>query len=112
MLITYRRTGGVSLIMLAAALVATTLTLVVGATLLIVAVAIGAVVLVGRALLPASWRRRTPPVERPWPQETIETTIVNPPWAPPPTRGLGRVTCPCPCRRLTSRAPDRPRESG
>jgi len=79
MLITYRRTGRVSLIMLAAALVATTLTLVVGATLLIVAVAIGAVVLLVRALLPASWRRRTQPVERPWPQETIETTIVNPP---------------------------------
>ena len=83
MLITYRRTGGVSLIMLAAALVATTLTLVVGATLLIVAVAIGAVVLLVRALLPASWRRRTQPVERPWPQETIETTIVNPPLGSP-----------------------------
>lgn len=80
MLITYRRTGGAfSLIVLAAVLVATAITMVVGATLLIVALAIGVVVLLVRAVLPRSWRRPTQPVEIPWPQETIEATIVNPP---------------------------------
>ena len=45
MLITYRRTGGgFSLIMIAAALVATAIAVVVGATLLAVGVALGAVV--------------------------------------------------------------------
>lgn len=79
MLITYRRTGGgFSLIMLVAVLVATTLAIVVGATLLIVAVAVGAVVLLVRALLPTSWRRPAQPAATPWPQETIEATIVNP----------------------------------
>ena len=79
MLITYRRTGGgFLLIMLAAALVAaTTLAIVVGATLLIVAVAIGAVALLARAVLPASWRRRAQPAATPWPQETIEAQVVN-----------------------------------
>jgi hypothetical protein len=81
MLITYRRTGGgFSLIMLVAVLVATTLAIVVGATLLIVAVAVGAVVLLTRALLllPTSWRRPAEPAATPWPQETIEATIVTP----------------------------------
>jgi hypothetical protein len=79
MLITYRRTGGgFSLIMLAAALVATAIAVVVGATLLAVGVALGAVVLVVRAVLPRSWRGATPPAATPWPQETIEGTIVKP----------------------------------
>jgi hypothetical protein len=61
----------------AAGLVATALFIVVGATLLIVGVALGAVALVVRAVLPASWRRPTPPAPTPWPQETIEATIVE-----------------------------------
>ena len=78
MLITYRRTGGVfSLIMIAAALVATAIAVVVGATLLAIGVALGAVVLVVRAVLPRSWRRSTPPAATSWPQETIEGTIVK-----------------------------------
>jgi hypothetical protein len=79
MLITYRRTGGVfSLIMIAVALVAVALAVVVGATLLAVGVALGAVVLLVRAVLPQSWRRSTPAAATPWPQETIEGTIVKP----------------------------------
>ena len=79
MLISYRRTGGVfSLIMLAVAVAAIAFAIVVGATLLIVAVAIGAVALLIRAVLPASWRRPAPPPATPWPQETIEGTIVEP----------------------------------
>ena len=78
MLITYRRTGGAfSLIVLAAVLVATAITVVVGATLLIVALAIGVIVLLVRAVLPTSWRRPTPPPAIPWPQETIESTAVT-----------------------------------
>ena len=79
MLITYRRTGGwFSLAALAAVVVATVFAMVIGATLLIVAGAIGAAVLVVRAMLPASWRRpRQQPVTA-WPQETIEATVVNP----------------------------------
>jgi hypothetical protein len=78
MLITYRRTGGGFLLLtLAAALVATVLAMAVGAALLIVAVAVGAVVLLARAVLPRSWRRHKVPPATPWPQETIEATIVN-----------------------------------
>jgi membrane protein implicated in regulation of membrane protease activity len=80
MLITYRRTGGgfLLLLTLAALLVAAVLTVAVGAALLIGGVAIGAVVLLVRAVLPASWRRRTKPPGTPWPQETIEATAVHP----------------------------------
>jgi hypothetical protein len=49
----------------------------VGATLLI-AVAIGAIALLARAVLPASWRRRMQPAATPWPQETIEAQVVTP----------------------------------
>jgi hypothetical protein len=51
---------------------------IVGATLLAVGVALGAVVLLVRAVLPTSWRRSAPPAATPWPQETIEGTIVKP----------------------------------
>jgi hypothetical protein len=79
MLITYRRTGGLfALLTLATvALVATVLTVAVAATLLIVAVAIAAVALVGRAVLPRSWRNRTVPSATPWPHEIIDATVVN-----------------------------------
>ena len=80
MLITYRRTGGGFLLLMlaAAALVATVFTVAVGVVLLIVGVAIGAVVLLARALLPASRRRHTGPRGTPWPQETIDATVVKP----------------------------------
>ena len=80
MLITYRRTGGGFLLLftLAAALVAIGLTVALGVALLVGGVAIGAVVLLARAVLPASWRRHTKPPGTPWPQETIEATVVNP----------------------------------
>ena len=79
MVITYRRTGGGFLLLMltVAALVATVFTVAVGVVLLLVGVAIGAVALLARALLPASWRRHTEPPGTPWPQETIEATIVK-----------------------------------
>ena len=78
MLISYRRTGGVfSLIMLMVAVAAMAFAVVVGATLLLVAAALGVVVLLVRAVLPASWRRPTPRAATPWPQETIEGPIVE-----------------------------------
>jgi chromate transport protein ChrA len=79
-IITYRRTGGAfALVGLAAAAVAATvLTIAAATTILIVALAGAAVALFARAALPASWRRRTPPPATPWPQETIEATVVTP----------------------------------
>jgi hypothetical protein len=79
MLITYRRTGGMlSLLIAAVVLVATALTIAVGAVILFVGAAIGAVVLLVRSALPKSWRRRRGRPVTPWPQETIEATVVNP----------------------------------
>ena len=77
--ITYRRTGGVfTLLALAAvALAVTVVTIVLGATVLVVVLAIGVVGLVARAVLPASWRRRTVQPQTPWPQETIEATVMK-----------------------------------
>lgn len=78
MLITYRRTGGVlSLLIVAAVLVAAALTVAAGMVMLLVGAAIGAVVLLMRSALPRSWRRRRVPPATPWPQETIEATVVN-----------------------------------
>lgn len=79
MLITYRRTGGrfVLLLSLAAALAAMVLAVALGVALLIGGLALGAVVLLVRAVLPASRRRHTAPPGTPWPQETIEATAVN-----------------------------------
>ena len=75
MLITYRRTGGLlALLTLTAALAATVLTIAVAATL---AVAIAAAALVGRAVLPRSWRNRTVPSATPWPHKTIDATAVD-----------------------------------
>jgi hypothetical protein len=79
MLITYRRTGGLcALLTLAAvAFAATVLTVAVAATLLIVAVASAGAALLGRAVLPRSWRHRTVPPVTPWPHETIEATVTK-----------------------------------
>ena len=79
MLITYRRTSGLfALLTLAAvAVAATLLTVVVAATILIAAVAVAAVVLLTRALLPASWRRHRVPPATPWPGDTIEGMVVK-----------------------------------
>lgn len=80
MLITYRRTGGLlALVAFAAvALGAAMLTVAVAATTLIVVVAMAAAVRLAQAVLPASWWRPTAPPASPWPQETIEGTVVNP----------------------------------
>jgi hypothetical protein len=80
MLITYRRTGGMfALLTLAAvAFAATVLTVAAAAVILIVALTVTAVAFVGRAVLPTSWRYHAVPPATPWPQETIETTAVNP----------------------------------
>ena len=79
-MITYRRTGGVFALLgiAAAAVVATVLTMAAAAMILIVALAGAAVTLLARAAVPASWRRPTPPPATPWPQETIEATVVTP----------------------------------
>ncbi len=79
MLITYRRTGGLFALLTfaAAAVAATMLAVAVAAALLMVAAAIGSAVLLGRVLLPTSWRnRRTVPTAAPWPHETIDTIAV------------------------------------
>ena len=80
MLITYRRTGGgfALLTFAAVALAAMVLSAAVAATLLVAALAIGAVALVARAVLAASSGRSSARPATPWPQETIETTAVNP----------------------------------
>jgi len=80
MLITYRRTGGMfALLTLAAvAFAATVLTVAAATVILIVALTVTAVAFVGRAVLPRSWRYHAVRRATPWPQETIETTAVNP----------------------------------
>ena len=85
MVITYRRTGGVfALLMVAAvALAATVFTVALGVIVLAVGVAMAAVALAARAVLPARWRRRTVAPATPWPQETIEGTVVDRPVANP-----------------------------
>ena len=78
--ISYRRTGGAfALLGLAAALTASVFAAAVVVALLIVAVGVGAVALLVRLVLPATWRRRANPPAPSWPQETIEATLVNPP---------------------------------
>ena len=80
MLITYRRTGGLfALLTLAgAAVAATVLTVAVAAIVLAVAVAIASVLVIGRAVVPRSWRRDRPVLRKtPWPHETIDTTAVT-----------------------------------
>lgn len=80
MFITYRRTGGIFALLTfaAVAFAATVLTVVVAATVLIVALGTAATVLLARAVLPASWRKRTIPPPTPWPDDTIEATVVHP----------------------------------
>jgi len=80
MLITYRRTGGLfALLTLAGvAVAATVLTVAVAAIVLAVAVAIASVLVIGRAVVPRSWRRdRSVLPKTPWPHETIDTTAVT-----------------------------------
>ena len=75
MLITYRRTGGLlALLIVATAALAAVLTLAVAA---ILAVTLVAIALVGRAVLPRSWRNRTVPSATPWLHETIDATVVE-----------------------------------
>ena len=78
MVITYRRTGGLLVLLTlgAAALAAMVLTIAVAGILLIATAAIAAVALVGRAVMPQRWRRRTVPPTR-WPHQTIDATVVN-----------------------------------
>jgi len=80
MFITYRRTGGMFglLAVAAVAFAAAVLTLAAAAAILIVALAVTAAAILARAILPTSWRYHTVPPATPWPQETIETTAVNP----------------------------------
>jgi hypothetical protein len=79
MFITYRRTGGIFALLTFAAIAfaATVLTIVVAATLLIVALGTAAAVLFARAVLPASWRHHTMPRPTPRPGDTIEATVVH-----------------------------------
>lgn len=70
MLITYRRTGGLlALATLSLVALATTVLAIAVAAILAVAVA---ATLVGRAVLPAAWRRRTVRSPSPWPDTTID----------------------------------------
>jgi hypothetical protein len=79
MLITYRRTGGIVALVVfgVVAVAAAVLTVAVAASALLVVAGGAAIALIVRALLPASWRRRTVPAAAPWPQETIEGTVVE-----------------------------------
>ena len=80
MFITYRRTGGIFALLTfaAVAFAATVLTVVVAATVLIVALGTAAVVLLARAVLPASWRHHTIPPPTAWPHDTLEARVVHP----------------------------------
>jgi hypothetical protein len=79
MFITYRRTGGIFALLTfaAVAFAATLLTVVVAATVLIVALGTAAAVLLARAVLPASGRHHPIPRPTPWPRDTIEATVVH-----------------------------------
>lgn len=81
MLITYRRKGGVFtlLVFMALAAVTVALTVTIGAIVLMGVVAVAVVAAVGRALLPASWRRRRAgPAPVALSRDVIEGTIVVP----------------------------------
>jgi hypothetical protein len=80
MVITYRRTGGLFMLLTlaVAALAATVITVAVAGILLIVAASVAVVALVGRAFLPWWGRHRTIPAATRWPQETFDATVVNP----------------------------------
>jgi hypothetical protein len=90
MVITYRRTGGLLMLLAvaAAALAATVLAVAVAGAILIVSAAIAAVALFGRAVLPRRWRRRMVPAVTRWPHPTIDARVVNatssPDTQPPP----------------------------
>ena len=78
LLITYRSSGWRALLELAAVLTATLLAVVAAVALVIIAAAVGVVRVLARAVSPLSRRHPTPPPPTPWPQETIEATVVNP----------------------------------
>jgi hypothetical protein len=78
MLITYRSSGWRALLGLAAVLTAGLFAVVAAVALVVIAAAMGVVGFLARAVLPMSRRHRTPPPPTPWPQETIEATVVNP----------------------------------
>jgi MFS superfamily sulfate permease-like transporter len=80
MFITYRRTGGVLALLAfaAVALSAAVLTVAAAAAALLVAVVVAVVAFLVRAVRPASRRRHAVPAATPWPQETIEATLVRP----------------------------------
>ena len=79
MLITYRRTGGLGALLALGglAIAAGVLTAVVAAAVLLVGLAGAAAVLLVRAVLPRSWRRRKAPPATEWPHATIEGAVVN-----------------------------------
>ena len=78
LLITYRSSGWRALLGLAAVLTAGLFAVVAAVALVIIAAAVGAVRVLARAVSPLSRRHPTPPPPTPWPQETIEATVVNP----------------------------------
>lgn len=79
MVLTYRRTGGLFMLLTlgVAALAATLLAVVAAGILLIGAASVAAVALLGRAVLPRRWRHHTIPAVARWPRETIDATVVN-----------------------------------
>lgn len=81
MFIAYRRTGGIfALLTIAAvALIATVLTVAVAVVALVGVLVVGAAVILVRAVLPRSRRRRTVPPPTFWPGETIEASVVERP---------------------------------
>ena len=79
MVITYRRTGGLFMLLAVAAavLAATVLTIAVAGIVLIVSAAIVAVALFGHAVLPQRPRRRPVPPATRWPHRTIDAAVVT-----------------------------------
>jgi hypothetical protein len=78
LLITYRSSGWRALLGLAAVLTAGFFAVVAAVALVIIAAAVGVVRFLARAVSPLSRRHPTAPPPTPWPQETIEATVVNP----------------------------------
>ena len=78
MIITYRRTGGLFMLLTlaVAGVVAAVVTVAAATVVLIGAAAVGAAALLVRAVIPRSWRRRAVPAT-PEPLDVIEAQVVH-----------------------------------
>jgi hypothetical protein len=76
MIVMFRTRGGCRVLTLGFGVVAATALALAVAAMLIVGTVVGATVILARAVLPSSWRRRNVEAATHWPSATIDTTIV------------------------------------